>query len=111
MKLSKDIRNLLINFLSNQNVVASWGISNIQIEENSISFTVCGMKYQGGVSVNRFGKNVYDVKMREKVYKSLKMHDVINKIDDYIEHTDNYQEDVKKWLSQKKDKSMLSSVD
>ena len=102
MKLSKDIRNLLITFLSNQNIVASWGIGNIQIEENSVSFTVCGMKYQGGVSVNRVGETFYDVKMGEMVFKSLKIDDVMNKIDDYIEHTDNYQEDIKKWLSQKR---------
>lgn len=33
------------------------------------------------------------------MFESLKLDDVINKIDDYIEHTNNYKEDVMKWLS------------
>lgn len=101
MRLSKEIRNLLITFLSNQSIVASWGISNIQIGKNSLKFTVSGMKYHGEVFVSRSIETVYDVKIGDKMFKSLQSDDVINKIDDYIEHTNNYQEDVMKWLSQK----------
>jgi hypothetical protein len=99
MKLSKEIRNLLITFLSNQSIVASWGISNIQIEENSLKFTVSGMKYHGEVFVLSSMETIYNVKIGDKMFESLKLDDVINKIDDYIEHTNNYKEDVMKWLS------------
>lgn len=101
MKLSKEIRNLLITFLSNQSIVASWGISNIQIGKNSLKFTVNGMKYHGEVFVSRSIETVYDVKIGDKMFKSLQSDDVINKIDDYIEHSNNYQEVVMKWLSKK----------
>ena len=101
MKLSKDIRSLLVTFLSNRSVVASWGISNIHINENSVCFTVSGMKHHGRESINRREGTVYDVKIGEMLLVSLKKEDVITAIDNYIEHTDNYNEDIAKWLSQK----------
>lgn len=99
MKLSKEIRNLLITFLSNQSIVASWGISNIQIGKNSLKFTVSGMKYHGEVFVSKSMESVYNIMIGDKKFECPKTDDVINKIDDYIEHTNNYLEEVTKWLA------------
>ena len=67
MKLSKENRNLLITFLGNQSIVASWGISNIQIGKNSLKFTVSGMKYHGDVFVLKTMETFYNKDWRYNV--------------------------------------------
>ena len=101
MELSDEIRNLLITLINSQIITASWGISNIRFEKNMVGFTVHGMKYQGEVSISGSGENVYDIRLGTKCFESTKLEDVIDRMDKYVELTNNYDEDVSKWLSPK----------
>ena len=102
MNLSKGMRNLLIMFLNNQDIVASWGISNIKIKKNSATFNVTGFKHQGAINIRVITDISYLVNFGNVTIREISIVDIISKIDDYIENTNNYQEEVKKWLSSKK---------
>lgn len=99
MKLAKEIRNLLITLLGNQDTVASWGISNILIRKKCVCFDVSGFKYQGPVEISSTCNNCFGVKIGESDFVTVKLEDVISTIDNGIEHTETYCDDIEKWVT------------
>lgn len=49
--ISENVKMLLLSLLKDEVIVASWGISNINISETQLSFSVSGFKYQGCVTI------------------------------------------------------------
>ena len=49
--IAENVRKLLLSLLKDEVIVASWGISNINISETQLSFSVSGFKYQGCVTI------------------------------------------------------------
>ena len=45
-KISKEMREILIELLTNNIVVTSWGITHLNISDAEISFEVDGFKYK-----------------------------------------------------------------
>lgn len=99
MKLTKEIRNLLITLLGNQDTVASWGISNILIRKKCICFDVSGFKYQGPVEISASCNSCYGVKIGENDFGTVKLGDVISTLDNGIEYTETYYDDIEKWVT------------
>ena len=49
--IAENVRKLLLSLLKDEVIVASWGISNINISQTQLSFSVSGFKYQGCVTI------------------------------------------------------------
>lgn len=98
MKLMKELRNLLVEFLRNEITVASWGISNIEIDEKSISFSVSGFKYHGRVEIFVCEGNGYCIRFTKDELKIIELGEVIPQMDDYIEHSENFEQDLENWF-------------
>ena len=49
--IAENVRKLLLSLLKDEIIVASWGVSNINIYETKISFSVNGFKYKGRVTI------------------------------------------------------------
>ena len=50
--MNEKIKKTLIILLNDELIVASWGISNITINESYFEFIVSGIIYQGKVSIS-----------------------------------------------------------
>lgn len=49
--IAENVRKLLLSLLKDEVIVASWGISNINISQTQLSLSVSGFKYQGRVTI------------------------------------------------------------
>lgn len=85
-------------------VVFSWGFSNPIAIKNGISFRTNGFKHKGLVEiVYNEGKDLFEVRLIKRGNIIKQVEDVyvdmlIDLIDGLVERTENYKEDVEKWL-------------
>ena len=49
--MNKKIKELLVELLMHETVVGSWGVTEINIGENEVSFRVSGFNYKGIVQL------------------------------------------------------------
>ena len=101
MTFNKILRLALISFLENEVIVASWGISNITINQNSLIFDVNAMKYKGSISVVTTNNSGYIVHIGKETYNNCSLDNLVSFIDSKIEYTPDYFTDLKKWIFQK----------
>ena len=92
MKLTKELKALMVRFLDNEVFTLSWGITDIQILDGSIKFKVNGLKYKGIVEIYPDEKG-YIVNMNNNYFSS-NLEDIISFLDNKIEHTKNYSSDI-----------------
>lgn len=94
------MRNLLLQLLKEQVVIASWGISNIEVADDELLFFVLGFKYQGMVSIVTTDSNHANIEFLDNHKKILDVDicRVVYVIDNEIEVTDDYCFTLKKWL-------------
>lgn len=97
MFLSYRIKLVIKKFLEEQIVVASWGISNVIIDEKSIQFEVCGFLYHGVVSIVTDDHQEYSIKIGSETLKC-EMEDIVDVIDEKVEKGDGYDLTLKHWL-------------
>jgi hypothetical protein len=91
------IKNALIILLNNELIVASWGISNIAINESSFEFVVSGFIYQGKVSVSIKNSN-YLITFENGCSVECNINDLVHCLDSKIEKTSDYEKVVLKWI-------------
>ena len=79
-------------------IVFSWGFHSASTLENGLKFNVNGYKYQGEVVITyNAGSDLFDVKLTatgeeiERIYAD----NLVNVIDNHIEYSENYSEQVK----------------
>lgn len=92
-------RMLLISLLANENVVLSWGITNIEVDENRVSFDVSGFLFQGHVTIKEDTSGYCVLLNNTIVMKSLQLDDVIPKLDQAIECDSDYPLKIAEWLN------------
>lgn len=95
--MEKMIRNLVNRLLHEEVIVQSWGITNIQIIDNTLRFEVCGFKYKGLIIIST-NSNDYNVNIGDKNILS-PLDNIINVLDDEIEKTENYLSDLSHWIN------------
>lgn len=100
MGLSDNMREMLCSILEQSTKVASWGITNIQIENCQLSMDVDAMKYKGPISVNPSNKDCVIVNIGERTIEC-KFDEVVDLLDTEIEMTEDYQYDLAIWLQSK----------
>lgn len=102
MEMAKYIMSILQTQLM---VVWSWGFHNPIALENGLRFNVQGFKFRGVVEVvYNEGSDLFDVSFikRNKVVKSIDgvfFDSLVEVIDDYVEHTPDYEQRVKREYS------------
>ena len=96
MKLSKGLRSLLITFINESVVVASWGLTDIQIMSYKLVFKVDGLLYKGEIEIEENG-SLYHVRMSDcKLSSSLE--NIVEILDAKIEKSANYTSDLIDWI-------------
>lgn len=97
MFLSYRIKLVIKKFLEEQIIVASWGISNVIINEESIQFEVCGFLYHGVVLIVIDDHQDYSIKIGSETL-NCKIDDIVETIDEKVEKGDGYDLTIKHWL-------------
>ncbi len=98
MAISKSMRKLSETMLGEEVILASWGITNVILNENTMTFTVSGFKYTGPVEIVSQDDNSYLVTLGNSVIGSFTCEAIVNALDSEIEHTEDYQNTLRKWL-------------
>ncbi len=94
-----NLKKGLIFLLSEEEIVSSWGISNITIDENSINFNVDGFLYKGRISI-KYVETYFEISFGcDKKVRCVDATELTEILDSNIEKTDNYQHDLENWLS------------
>lgn len=97
--LTEKIKNLLIILLQQEVVVASWGISEIEVTPSKVSFSVSGFKFNGEVIISVTDKdNQYVINIGSQIVYCDK-EQIISLLDTLIERDNNYKELLEDYLS------------
>lgn len=96
--MNENIRLLLVELMKHQNVVSSWGLSNIKIASDKLSFEVSGFLYKGEVSVVA-NSNRYAVRMDGRKFDDIALQQIVSLLDELIEEDKEYVERLVGWLS------------
>lgn len=98
------LRSLLIELLTGKNIVESWGISSIDVSDNSVAFSVAGFQYQGRV-VLEIKPDGYSIRRRDKILPCIVLEKVIPTLDILIEAGDAYYKDIMNWMNRRLSRS------
>lgn len=99
MAISKSMRKLSETMLGEEVILASWGISNVILNENTMTFTVSGFKYTGPVEIVSQGDNSYQVALGNIVIGTFTCDTIVEALDRAIERTEDYPNTLRGWLS------------
>ena len=97
MCMNEIIKNALVTLLNDELIVASWGISNITVNESSFDFMVSGFIYQGKVSVSILNSN-YLITFDNGYSEECNIDNLVHYLDSKIEKIPDYDDTVLKWL-------------
>lgn len=96
--MEQKLRSLLKVLTNNLVTVYSWGIKNVEVSSKDITFSVNGLKYNGNV-VLTYEDNDYKATFdNNTVIISDSACTLINLIDNAIETTGQYKNDVLEWF-------------
>ena len=99
--ISENIRMLLLCLLNDEVIVASWGISNINISKTKLSFSVCGFKYQGRVTITVRGSSNCEIFLNKAKLGCFNIDKVVSIIDENVENSEIcYRDYVKQWINE-----------
>lgn len=96
MALTTSIKLLLVKFLSESTTVGSWGVTDILVEENKLTFKVNGFLYQGTVEIH-ISDSLYSVSLEGDRFTT-NLDTLVSDLDEKIEKTPNYTSDLMEWL-------------
>ena len=98
MILDDRIKALLLRFLDEKTIVMSWGISDIEILQKEVCFTVNGFKYKGIIEIS-VNQSVYNVKYLQNTIECT-LDNLIADLDMIIEKGEMYYRQIDKWVKQ-----------
>lgn len=96
--MDERLRKILILLLKGCEKTASWGIYNMQVHADSITFCVSAMKYAGRITIEPISDNCCMVTFEDGRCVKCDFGIVVTQIDLKIERTNSYAEDLSKWL-------------
>lgn len=98
--MDEKVKNALVCLLNKDEIISSWGINNISIEERSISFDVEGLIYKGNICI-RCDKPDYEIQFEDGRTIQCSIGKLVDILDVHIETTDNYLRDLENWVLSK----------
>lgn len=96
--MTKEIKQIVFSILKDSMIASSWGISNIRMTCDSVIFSVEAMKYKGDVTIKTTFDKKCIVTFGNGIEMSCTYDKLVNIIDTKIEYSENYVEEVEKWL-------------
>lgn len=96
-----EIKRLAITLLQEEVVLASWGITKVEIEETNLRFQVNGLKYRGLVNLHIVEDGNYEVIIGGINRGIIRLENILSFLDGEIENTDAYSQDLEKWIDKK----------
>lgn len=99
MNINKALKSVLITLVNNDAITASWGISNIDIKANTLSFDVSGLMYKGSIKIETFNEYEFFIHIGGQVFTLYNVNDLSVFLDKKIERTPDYISDLEQWLS------------
>lgn len=97
--MTNEIKILAAKLLSEEVIIASWGITSVKIGDVNLHFCVDGLKYKGQVRINSLGGGMYDVILGEANHSTQNLEKIIEYLDNAIERTDTYIHDLEVWFN------------
>lgn len=94
-----ELKLILLEFLKQKEIVTSWGFSKPKINKKSFSFTVSAFRYKGKVRLICM-KNGYVIEFGDIKIADQKLESVISSIDEKIEMSGNYTNEVISWIKE-----------
>ncbi len=101
MKPRSEMIRMMSKMLEEEVCVLSWGIKDIKLKENKISFRVSGLKYRGQVVIT-YNNDKYNITLHDKVIDG-NLDNIISILDKEIEQTEHYTSDLQNLI--------MSSID
>lgn len=98
--MNVEIKNILRLLIKEKVVTASWGISDIRILANSITFSVEAMIYQGVVEISPINATDCIVWLSDKKEIRCSIKSLVPNLDKLIESSDNYYANLLNWFNQ-----------
>lgn len=98
MKLNKTIKQVMITLLNKKDIVTSWGISDICIIDDRVSFKVDGFRYKGLVTIYSKSENLLEVVLNYRSYRNVTTKNILSLLDSEIESSDDYINDLQVWI-------------
>ena len=98
MKLSSEIRILLLTLLANDEIESSWGGTDIDISFSSLSFNVKGFLYTGRVVITPDSLGSYSVKLATKTLGNIDLNRIVQMLDLEIEKSEDYIDNLTLWI-------------
>ena len=95
-----EVKQIVISILKDSEIVSSWGISDIRLTSDSVSFTVDAMKYKGDVAIKTRLNKKCMVSFGEGIGIPCTYDTIVKTIDLKIEYSENYTEEIEKWLQE-----------
>lgn len=92
------VKLLLSEFISQPEIVASWGMTLPIVTDKAVSFNVCGFKYEGRITLVSVNDSSWSVRLGNSTYSCIPTKDIVKFLDSMIERTDDYLSDLRDWL-------------
>lgn len=90
MSLSQDIRDLLLAILHDEVIPMSWGISEINVGSDRVSFFVYGLIYTGRIEITAVDRHKYRVVLDGSNRGDYQLESIFASIDSLIELNGSY---------------------
>ncbi len=95
--MNENIKKALVCLLDEEVIVASWGITNINVSDTSLDFEVSGFIYKGKVQVKPIDDS-YKICFDTGECINCSLDDLAKTLDSKIEKTDSYESLLQEWL-------------
>ena len=91
---------MLVEILKQENVVGSWGLTEIRIGKREISFCISAFKYNGRIRIKCLNEG-FTIVIGNETFKGIELSKVVELIDDKVEMTPDYFKDIAYWVGKK----------
>lgn len=95
------VRRLAMTLLHEEVIIASWGITKVEIEDTNLCFYVNGLKYSGPVKICVLNSGDYEVYFGEESHGIQGIETIVSFLDNTIEMTDSYNKDLECWINKR----------
>ena len=98
--MNAKVKLALVTLLNEEDIVSSWGISNISVGNDFLCFNVDGFIYKGGIRISCNPAD-YEIIFNGGKILTCQINNLVHILDTNIEKTQHYMKDLNEWLSSK----------
>ena len=96
--MKSSIKTILCDFISYPEITASWGITNLDVCDDNISFETNAFKYSGTLQITENEEKIFVKLVDTGIIIETIPNLVLSIIDDLVESGPKYNEKLKKWV-------------